>query len=388
MIKLSRRTLLGSVSAAALAALAAQRAAMAGDLMEGEGTSEATESIKASIFAQGLSEQAWAFFRSCYQDKDNLDMQAFVSHFAHSAQAVYQDAVFGFEIPGFDNILASFLSLAGPVLATLGKGTFTKIAHVTGDMRYGVVVEYVDGKNIVYSTNGITIQSVIDLDNGLIARNTDYWDSRELGLSDIVGPVNTSGVAVPVFGPVHPGGTPRLGPSPVPPGPVQLATGFTGLPSASYEMVSFVRAFHEALQRGRPENIANFFTEDALYVNPLLHQGAPGYDNFDGGIQIRGRALIAKLFGATLQMLPDCRASKLVHVVGGPAGGGFEWKAGGQYGATGLDRTGLVGCTALDLFGNRIQRMSVKFDSFQMDTRHYDAIRDALLNAGVVDQHL
>ncbi len=81
------------------------------------------------------------------------------------------------------------------------------------------------------------------------------------------------------------------------------------------------------------------------------------------------------------------RNSQLVHVVGGPAGGGFEWKAGGaNYASTGIDRTGLVGCTAIDLFGDRIQRMSVKFDTFQMSQIQYDGIRKALLNAGVVDQ--
>jgi len=151
-------------------------------------------------------------------------------------------------------------------------------------------------------------------------------------------------------------------------------------------MTSFVQMFHEALRQGRPEKVAEFFTEDALYVNPLIHQGAVGYGNFDQSIQIRGRQLIARLLQATSHLLPDCKDSKLTHIVGGPAGGGFEWKAGGIYNYTGLDRTGLVGCTALDLFGNRIQRMSVKFDTFQMSAKQYDNIRSALLQAGVVDQ--
>src|SRR5262249_27751492 len=44
-----------------------------------------------------------------------------------------------------------------------------------------------------------------DLDGGLIVRDTDYWDSRELGESDMVGPADTTNVAVPL-GAVHPGG--------------------------------------------------------------------------------------------------------------------------------------------------------------------------------------
>ena len=75
-----------------------------------------------------------------------------------------------------------------------------------------------------------------------------------------------------------------------------------------------------------------------------------------------------------------------IHTVGSAAGGGFEWKAGGPYAATGLDRSGLAGSTALDLSGSKIRRMSVKFDTFQMPAALYDQIRAELLAAGVVDQ--
>jgi hypothetical protein len=252
-------------------------------------------------------------------------------------------------------------------------------------MRYGAIAEYVDLKNTFYGTNGITIQTVFDLDGGLIARDTDYWDSRELGESDIVGPADTADVALPL-GAVHPGGVPLSGPPPVPPGNVQLTTGVTGGPSASDEMIEFAKEFHDALSHGSVHEIAEFFTEDALYVNPLIHQGPVEYGNFDHGIQIRGLSLIVDLLKATLDALPDCRRSSLVHIVGGPAGGGFEWKAGGSYAKTGIDRTGLVGCTALDLFKGRVQRMSVKFDTFQMSTTQYEDIRTALADAGVVDQ--
>ena len=96
----------------------------------------------------------------------------------------------------------------------------------------------------------------------------------------------------------------------------------------------------------RPPKSPNSSAEDAYFVNPLIHQGRVNYGNFDQTIQIRGRRLIGRLLRATVDMLPDCRSSKLIHIVGGPAGGGFEWKAGGSsYGKTGIDRTGLVGCT-------------------------------------------
>jgi hypothetical protein len=95
------------------------------------------------------------------------------------------------------------------------------------------------------------------------------------------------------------------------------------------EMVEFAEEFHDALSNGSIAEIAEFFTDDAFYINPLIHQGPVNYGNFDQTIQIRGRALIARLLRATLGILPDCRGSRLIHIVGGPAGGGFEWQAGG-----------------------------------------------------------
>jgi hypothetical protein len=357
----------------------------ASSILKGAPAYASQPSNNSLISDQVQREQVWAFFRSFYSDKDNVNAPGFLSHFAQSSQDVYQDAVLDATFIGYDEIASSFTSILNTVGSLVGKGQFSKIFRATGDMRYGAIAEYVDLKDTFYATNGITIQTVFDLDRGLIARDTDYWDSRELGESDIVGPADTTDVAVPL-GAVHPGAVPRSGPPPAPPGNVQLTTGVTGPPSASDEMIEFAKEFHDALSHGSVHEIADFFTEDALYVNPLIHQGPVGYGNFDQGIQIRGLSLIVELLKATVDALPDCRSSSLVHIVGGPAGGGFEWKAGGIYAKTGIDRTGLVGCTALDLFNGRIYRMSVKFDTFQMSTTQYEDIRTALADAGVVDQ--
>jgi hypothetical protein len=364
---------------------AATVALPAASILKGTPVYASQQSNNSLVADQVEREQVWAFFRSFYSDKDNANLPGFLSHFAQSSQDKYQDAVLNLTLTGFDEIASTFTSVLNTVGGKLGKGQFSKIFRATGDTRYGAIAEYVDLKNTFYGTNGITIQTVFDLDGGLIVRDTDYWDSRELGESDIVGPADTTDVAVPL-GAVHPGGVPLSGPPPVPPGNVQLTMGVTGRPSASDEMIAFAKEFHDALGHGSIHEIADFFTEDALYVNPLMHQGPVNYGNFDQGIQIRGLSLIVALLKATLDALPDCRRSSLVHIVGGRAGGGFEWKAGGIYANTGIDRTGLVGCTALDLFRGRIQRMSVKFDTFQMSTTQYEDIRTALADSGIVDQ--
>lgn len=330
-------------------------------------------------------EKAVAFFQAFYTAFDSADAAAFLAFFAQTNQTTFQDATIGLNFTSYQALAGAFGQLLAAQKAVVGPGKLFKVAHITGDINYGAVVEHVNLKNTFFSTNGITDQTVFDLDGGLVVRNTDYSDSRELGITDIVGPANEAGVAFPV-GAIHAGGTPRQIPPPVPPGSPALATGVTGKPSASPDMVKFVQDFQAALASGSAARILSFFTSDATYINPLIHQGDPGYGNFEQTIQIRGLNLIGKLFANVGNILPDTVSSKLVHVVGSLAGGGFEWKAGGAYANTGLDRTGLNGCTALDFFEGKIQRMSVKFDTFQMPQAYYDRIRSSLAANGVVDQ--
>ncbi len=342
-------------------------------------------SLPQEIKSQIRHEEAWAFFRSVYDSLDLADVQGFLSHFLQSDLFLFQDATVGFNFAGYQQFAEAFAALIGGLGGVLGAGRSSKIYRVTGDLRYGAVVEHVFPQNTFFSTNGITIQSVIGMSNGLISRNVDYWDSRELGQADITGGAAMSGVAVP-FGAVHPGGIPLSAPPPTPPGDVALALGVDGGASASPAMVKFVRNFTDALSQGSVGDVLSFFTEDALYVNPVIHQGPAFYGNFDQTIQIRGLRLLRAFFEAVLNLLPDGRDATLVHVVGSMAGGGFEWKASGPYAGTGLDRTGLFGSTALDFAGSKIRRMSVKFDTFQMPAASYDLIRAELLAAGVVDQ--
>ncbi len=344
-------------------------------------------SLPQEIKSQIRHEEAWAFFRSVYDSLDLADVQGFVSHFLQSDLFVFQDAAVGFNFAGYQQFAGAFAGLIGGLGSVLGPGRSSKLFHVTGDLRYGAMVEHVFPQNTFFSTNGITIQSVIDMSDGFISRNLDYWDSRELGQEDIAGGGTTSGVAVP-FGAVHPGGIPLSVPPPAPPSNVALALGVDGRASASPAMVNFARDFTGALSQGSVGDVLSFFTEDALYVNPVIHQGPALYGNFDQTIQIRGLRLLQSFFEATLDLLPDARGATLVHVVGSAAGGGFEWKAGGAYAGTGLDRSGLFGSTALDFSGSKIRRMSVKFDTFQMPVASYDLIRAELLAAGVVDQAL
>ncbi len=378
-----RRTLLHS---AAMAAACLPAAALFGRRADADtALSSPSPFLSQDIAAEVQREAAWAFARAWYGFQDDCDAANWLSFFLDSGQTVLQDAVVNHNFT-YAQIAASFPTFLGNAKALLGAGHVTKLFHVAGDVRYGMVAEHVYLQDTFFASNGYTTHSVLDLDGGHVVRSTDYWDSRELGQSDIVGPAATSGVVLP-FGAVNPGGTPRLSTAtPPPPGQVRLAVGVTGQPSASPDLLDFVRRLHEALSVGSVRDIAPFFAEDATYINPLIHAGPVLYGNFDQTIQVQGRATIARLLGATLDGLPDCRGSTLLHVVGGASGGGFEWRAGGLSARTGIDRKGLVGSTSIDLVEGRIGRMSVKFDTFQLDAGLYDALRAALAAAGIADQ--
>jgi hypothetical protein len=291
---------------------------------------------------QDEREEVESFARALYDAKDRLDAAKFASYFA--APHDYLDAVSG---------LCEVKESPQAVADRYGNGMFKRIGvagrlcrftHASGDLRYGVVAECANLPGGVFA-GGCDLMAVMELTDGRISKNRDYWDSRQLG----------AGAAG-----VHPNGAPResRGCSP------NVLPGDT--PHASPEMLDFARRFHDALATGRPNRLMQFFTEDALFIHPLLHRGQAGYELFNRGTQLRGAAAIKLFFSAARPLLPDAANSTIVNVVGGRTGGGIEWKAGGIYARQGLTRDGIRGVTAFDLFTGRVQRMSVKFDTMQM----------------------
>jgi hypothetical protein len=194
----------------------------------------------------------------------------------------------------------------------------------------------------------------MQLTDGHISSNTDYWDSRQLG----------AGASA-----VHPNGTPRESHGCIP------SAMSRAMSHASREMLEFARTFHDMLTAGRTRQLMKVFAGDALFVHPLLHRGRGGYGLFNRGTQLRGTAAIESFLSGAGRLLPDAANSTIVNVVGGRAGGGVEWKAGGIYARQGLARDGIRGVTAFDLFNGRVQRMSVKFDTMQMTDEQRTKVR-------------
>jgi ketosteroid isomerase-like protein len=311
-----------------------------------------------------------AFFRSFYKTKDNLDAPAFAAHVADPN--IYNDAILSGHCGAPSTRKAFEERFAGIFARFSGPGKFSAFVHATGDVRYGAMVEYVDVKGSIFEVD-LDLLTVMEMKGGLVSQDIDYWDSWQLTQADISegGEVTTTDVALPLA-PVHKGGTPRQA-KPCTPAVIPGDT-----PHASPEMAAFARRYQDAVRSGRGDRVAGFFTDDAVLIHPLLHQGPPGYAGYLKANIVQGRADIAKFLAAGLALLPDGVDASITNIVGGTSGGGFEWRAGGPYSGQGLTREGIRGATAIDLADGNIERLSVRFDTMHLTAAQRQALTAAL----------
>jgi len=364
-----RNAALGSAGAALLLPALQQRAAATiPDRWEDEDPD--CRQLEALLQDEADREALHAFFWPIYAAADQLDLDGWMSQFPAnpepfilSQNAPIGDVSFnGISVNGPDcgiegtaDIRSAFGALFKFVGATKGPGQLFKLSHASGNLNYGAAIDYVDLPKTFY-VNGVDVLSYNVFHHGKIVRRIDYYDTAQLSAADLAR--------------LHPGGTPRQS---CVPDPTSLTAS-----AASPEMLAFTRAFHRALRSGRHELVAQFFTHDALLIHPLLNRESGPYGLFNQGIQIRGAHTIGRFFKAVLQTLPDGIHAVTTDVTGGRTGGGYEWVAKGIYAGQGIGRNGLLGMTSISLFGNRISRMSVKFDTMQMTTEQRQTLRDAL----------
>lgn len=316
-------------------------------------------------------EEVEEFFRTWYTAADNLDLGTFMASF--SPNILNQDAIIGdisfngfsvngpnCGIEGETNVRAAFGQLFQFVRTP---GRLFKFNYATGSLKYGATVGFVDLPGTFYYS-GVDLIGYHVIRDGKIVRRNDYYDTAQMTAADIAR--------------IHPNGMPRLS---------CVASTLPGDTShASREMYEFTLAFHNALSSGDTDRVIRFFTDEAVLIHPLLHQGSGGYGLFNRGIQIRGRKALALFFKAVLPVLPDGAQSTITHIIGGSTGGGYEWHSAGIYAQQGIGRNGILGVTSISLFENRIDRMSVKFDTVQMTSQQRAVVRRALTGECLVVQ--
>lgn len=317
---------------------------------------------------QAEREEFEDYTRSFFEAYDSLDLDKFISYF--SEDAYQQDVALG-DLSAFGGPSDGSCSIhpkapLRQVFAFLFErfkavGGVSKFNHATGSARYGGAIDVKCLPNTFF-TGGFDLISYLDIRNGKIFRRNDHWDTAQVTPQDIAL--------------IHPGGEPRLSCEALPlPGDIA---------NASTDFYRFVRALSTALASGSADHALPFFSDDVLLIHPLLSRSDGAFGPFNRGIQIRGRKAVARFFKAALKALPDGEGSSLIHVAGGSTGGGYEWRSGGITAQQGIARNGIHGVTAIDLYGGRIQRISVKFDSLQMTAQQRAAIRRALADECLV----
>jgi ketosteroid isomerase-like protein len=117
---------------------------------------------------------------------------------------------------------------------------------------------------------------------------------------------------------------------------------------AAPELAAAAAALQQAFAAGDAAAAADLLHTDVIFADMSLRA------------QLIGRIETARYLGRVLPGVPYGQSSSLRHVVGGTAGGGFEWTAGPDHG-------GLVGITALELDADGlITKVTSVYDSRQL----------------------
>lgn len=261
---------------------------------------------------QGLVDFASKHFAAkCAHDLDLL-----LSCYSERA-LTYADATLGWVFPDYEALRAAFAQY----MPNWGEGV-SYSTRLLGD-EHSAVIAMRDSPELFGGE--IVGLSAVDLDNeGKVVRLVDYWDSRHFGI-DVAAQLRTPADKFPdSFGEDH-------------------------VPSnASATMRKTVDTFAGAVDRGDAAAAAALFTVDASFVDMTLRSAVPG------------RAAIERFLSRAVRALPYGSGSKVRHVLGHDAGGGYEW--------TNQSHVAKRGITALELDPNGlISSLVTVWDSAHVD---------------------
>jgi hypothetical protein len=175
--------------------------------------------------------------------------------------------------------------------------------------------------------------AVIELGRGRVIRQRDYWDGRSLPASTLAGmreryPAMLATVALPVSQRSRP--------------PAALA--------------ALAAAYRTSLTRG--SGLSALLTEDAVLRDLAT------------GVRLSGGEAVAEYLRRNSSELPYGAGARETNVVGGPAGGAWEWAAGEAWAHT----VG-AGVTAVRLGrSGRIAELAVAWDTSRLDERSSTAL--------------
>jgi hypothetical protein len=202
--------------------------------------------------------------------------------FFSRGSTMYVDATLGWKFPTWDSLKALF----SKYMPQWPAGARSYQTEVLGDAQ-GAVVFFTDTpQEFGHEIRGI---AVVDIRDGKFVRWVDYWDGRHFGVSA------TQSLRTP---------------------PSQFPADFgesRASGSASPAMTRIAGELSADFARDNSEQAAQLFAPDAVLEDLTLHTA------------LTGRQSIAAYLARALPSLPYGQGAQVRHVVGGAAGGGYEW---------------------------------------------------------------
>jgi hypothetical protein len=270
--------------------------------------------------ASSLADVLTTFFAT----KTACDLDGTMSYFAPD-MASYIDATLGWDLAGYEMLKGIFTQYM-PNWGPPARSYATRI--LAGES--SALVHMVDTPELFGGE--LRILAAIDFADGRIVRWVDYWDSSSFD-DGLYAQFRTPADSFP--------SDLRDG---------ELAT------RAAPELVETAVALHRAFAAADGPAAGALLHTDVVLVDRALRT------------HVIGRIETAAYLGRILDRAPYGRSSELRHVVGGAAGGGFEWTA----------ADGLVGITALERDADGL----ITSITSTYDSRQLEPARRAALIAG------
>jgi len=260
----------------ALAGAAAGGAAVAGAWALRPGPAEAAQGASATT-----PREIQRLFASFLAAKSAADVDRTMSFFARS-DMTYWDGTAGFEFPDWAALKAEFEQ----VMPTWGPDAHSYETNLLGDSTGAALFFTNTPQEFGHEIRGI---SVVDIRDGKFIRWIDYWDGRHFGIA-----------ALKDF---------RSPPSKF---PSDFGWSLPG-ENASSQLKQTVSELAGNLATGDYQGAARLFDENGVLEDLTLHTTVAGPQSIAGYLQ------------RAVSSLPYGRGALVRHVVGGNAGGAYEW---------------------------------------------------------------
>jgi len=256
--------------------------------------------------------EAASFFKSYFTAKSEHKPLPTTDHFSE-AHLTYIDAALGWPFynkKGMTEVFEQFMPKWPP--AGLSYPT-----RISGDT-HSALVAFTDTPELFGGE--IRILAAIDFKDGKIVRWIDYWDGRSFG-TETAAKMRTP--------------------------PDKFPTNFdydVASEGASAKIKDVSQKLAAAFASGDAKAADALFSSDAVYLDRALRA------------RVLGKLAIGKYLSRVLATAPYGKGAKLVHVVGGDRGGGYEW--------TNADGSVKRGIVAIDLnSAGQIERLDTTWDN-------------------------